>query len=69
MTTIASVPETRSFFVAARAAIAAFVVEVNAARARRAQQIALRSLLEMEPHRLDDMGIDIVDVRTALALR
>jgi uncharacterized protein YjiS (DUF1127 family) len=67
MTTIASVPETRSFFDAAHAAIAAFAAELSAARARRTQRIALRSLLEMDAHRLDDMGIDLVAVRSALS--
>ena len=28
------------------------------ARAERAQRIALQSLLELEPHRLDDLGIN-----------
>jgi hypothetical protein len=66
MTTIASVPETRSFFDAAHDAIRAFVAELNAARAARTRRIALLSLLDMEPHRLDDMGIDLVAVRDAL---
>jgi hypothetical protein len=67
MTTIASVPETRSFFEVAHAAVQAFVDEVNAVRARRAERIALRSLLEMDPSRLYDLGIDAIDVREALA--
>lgn len=67
MTTIASVPQGRSFFEVAHAAIAAFAGELNAARARRARRIALQSLLDMDAERLDDMGIDLVDVRSALA--
>jgi uncharacterized protein YjiS (DUF1127 family) len=27
------------------------------------------SLLEMDPHRLDDLGLDVHDVRNALAAR
>lgn len=67
MTTIASVPEPRSLFEAAHAAIQAFADELSAVRARRAQRIALRSLLEMDPGRLYDLGIDLIDVQQALA--
>lgn len=35
-------------------------------RARRAQRLALQSLLELEPHRLDDLGISVEAVRDAV---
>ena len=35
-------------------------------RAHRAQRLALQSLLELEPYRLDDLGISVDAVRDAL---
>jgi len=48
-------------------AFAHFVKAVRTARARRAQRIALASLLEMDASRLDDLGIDAQDVVEALS--
>jgi len=48
-----------SFF---EAAFEGFVAQVHAYRVRRAQRIALRTLLEMDPSRLEDFGIDAQDV-------
>ena len=53
-----------SFFETARAAIAAFVGELDA---RRAQRAALLGLLQFDADRLHDLGIDAIDVRDALA--
>ena len=36
------------------------------ARAERAQRIALQSLLELDPHRLDDLGINRGDLFDAM---
>ena len=36
-------------------------------RARRAQRVALQSLLELDAHRLDDLGLSIEAVRGAMA--
>jgi uncharacterized protein YjiS (DUF1127 family) len=36
------------------------------ARSERAQRIALQSLLELEPHRLDDLGINRGDLFDAM---
>jgi uncharacterized protein YjiS (DUF1127 family) len=38
-------------------------------RAARARRVALSSLLEMEAHRLDDLGITVQDVVDALGRR
>jgi uncharacterized protein YjiS (DUF1127 family) len=62
MTAIAQTT-TSSFF---EVAFAAFVAQVRAHRARRTQRIALRTLLEMDPSRLDDFGITAFDVMEAL---
>ena len=35
-------------------------------RARRSQRLALQSLLELEPYRLDDLGLSVETVRDAL---
>ena len=52
-----------SFFEEAFARISAFAREH---RARRAQRIALATLMEMDASRLDDLGIDTCDVIEAL---
>lgn len=44
----------------------AFTGLVAAYRARRARRLALRTLLEMEPYRLNDLGIEVGDVLDAL---
>jgi uncharacterized protein YjiS (DUF1127 family) len=36
-------------------------------RARRAQRVALQSLLELDAHRLDDLGLSVEAVRDAMA--
>ena len=36
-------------------------------RAESARRLALRDLLEMEPHRLNDLGINAFDVQQALS--
>lgn len=51
------------------AAFGALAGKVRVARARSVQRIALQSLLEMDPHRLDDLGLNVRDVRNALAAR
>ena len=38
-------------------------------RARRSQRLALQSLLELEPYRLDDLGLSVETVRDALGRR
>lgn len=38
----------------------------TAARVRRAQRLALKTLLEYEPHRLEDLGITRLDLFEAL---
>jgi uncharacterized protein YjiS (DUF1127 family) len=48
-----------SFF---EAAFEGFVAQVHAYRTRRAQRLALRTLLEMDPSRLEDFGISAQDV-------
>ena len=48
------------------AAFGAAARAVAAWRAERARTIALRDLLDMSPHRLSDLGIDVEDVRQAL---
>ena len=35
-------------------------------QARRARRLTLLTLLQMDPHRLDDMGIDVAELREAL---
>jgi hypothetical protein len=50
-------------------AFSALAGKVRQARARGAQRIALRSLLEMDQYRLDDLGLNVRDVRAALAER
>ena len=40
---------------------------LHAFRARRAERQAIASLLELDPSRLDDLGITSADVRDALA--
>jgi uncharacterized protein YjiS (DUF1127 family) len=44
----------------------AFGLWVAKARAARAQRIALGTLLEFDPHRLDDLGINRTDLFDAL---
>ena len=39
---------------------------VRSLHARRSQRLALESLLEMDPRRLNDLGLNVHDVRTAL---
>jgi uncharacterized protein YjiS (DUF1127 family) len=36
-------------------------------RAQRSRRLALQSLLELEPYRLDDLGLSVEAVREALA--
>jgi uncharacterized protein YjiS (DUF1127 family) len=62
MTTAATT--TAAFF---EDAFAHFVKTVRSHRARRAQRLALASLLEMDPSRLDDLGINAQDVAEALS--
>lgn len=38
-------------------------------RASRARRLALQSLLELEPYRLDDLGLSVEAVRDALVRR
>lgn len=38
-------------------------------RAQRARRIAMLSLMDLEPHRLDDLGITVQAVRDALDAR
>lgn len=47
-------------------AFMAAVTRLRAGRARRAQRIALRALMEFDPERLDDLGITAQDVLEAL---
>ena len=42
---------------------------VRTVRHRRAQHLALRSLLELDAHRLDDIGLNVRDVMDAVAAR
>jgi uncharacterized protein YjiS (DUF1127 family) len=48
------------------AAIHSVVSWIAAVRAERARQLTLRSLLEMDAHRLDDLGISPHDVTQAM---
>ena len=57
---------TPSFFEAAFAAIAR---RVRTARDRRARQIALINLMDMDANQLDDLGLSAGDVMDALAER
>jgi hypothetical protein len=63
MTTIARTTTT-SFLSAAFEAIA---TQVRTARGRRAQRIALLTLMDMDAGRLDDLGLNTQDVIDALA--
>ena len=38
-------------------------------RAERARRLALATLMEMDAHRLDDLGISVLDVQEALGRR
>jgi len=49
--------------------LAALVRVLRTRRIRRAQRLALVTLLEMDASRLDDLGISIEDVREALSTR
>jgi uncharacterized protein YjiS (DUF1127 family) len=51
---------------AVHTALAAVANAVAGWRAERARRLALNDLLAMEPHRLNDLGISIDDVRAAL---
>jgi uncharacterized protein YjiS (DUF1127 family) len=51
------------------AAFEALAGRVRSVRHRRAQHVALRSLLELDAHRLDDIGLNVRDVMDALAAR
>jgi uncharacterized protein YjiS (DUF1127 family) len=51
------------------AAFEALAGRMRNARHRRSQQIALRSLLELDAHRLDDIGLNVRDVMDAMAAR
>jgi hypothetical protein len=62
ITTVAATT-TASFF---EAAFEALTAHVRKGRVRRAQRIALRSLLEMDAVRLDDLGISAHDVIEAM---
>lgn len=62
MTTVAHTTS-QSFFEAAFEKIAGFAREH---RVRRAQRIALATLMDMGASRLDDLGLDIQDVIEAL---
>lgn len=48
------------------AAFAHFVKSVRTYRTRRAQRIALATLMDFGPDRLDDLGIDAFDIAEAL---
>jgi uncharacterized protein YjiS (DUF1127 family) len=61
MTTMES---TTSF---ASSAFGALARSFRIMRARRAQRLAVRALLDMDRGQLDDLGIDIEDVRDAFA--
>jgi uncharacterized protein YjiS (DUF1127 family) len=64
MTTVAKTT-TASFF---ETAFEVLVTRARESNARRAQRIALASLLEMDPRHLDDIGLsaaDVVDAFTA----
>lgn len=54
---------TRSFFESAFEKVSAFAREH---RVRRARRIALVTLMDMDAHRLDDLGIALEDVVEAL---
>lgn len=64
MTTSRTTKSLASLISAATGTLAATVRSIHA---HGAQQRALRDLLAMDPHRLDDLGIDAEDVRDALA--
>lgn len=59
-------PPTTPKIVAARA-IRAIIALLAGLRRKRAQRLALRRLVELDPARLDDLGIDRQDVIEALA--
>ncbi|KKB11624.1 hypothetical protein VE25_11580 [Devosia geojensis] len=47
-------------------AVEAVVEAVRALHARRTQRLALAALIEMDPGRLDDLGITVQDVQDAM---
>jgi uncharacterized protein YjiS (DUF1127 family) len=51
------------------AAFEAVAGRVRSARVRRSQRLALMSLMDMDAHRLDDLGLNVRDVMDALAAR
>jgi uncharacterized protein YjiS (DUF1127 family) len=64
MTTIFATETTVSFPVRA---LQALVRGFRTLQARRARRLVLATMLEMDPGRLDDLGIDVQDIREALA--
>lgn len=56
--------ETTAHFVAR--AVGAVVEGIRVLHARRAQRLALAALVEMDPGRLDDLGITVQDVQDAM---
>ena len=50
-------------------AFKALVRQVHAWRVRRAQRVAIAVMLEMEPYRLDDMGLGTADLCQAINSR
>jgi uncharacterized protein YjiS (DUF1127 family) len=48
------------------AAFETLVAAARAARARRARHLALATLIEMDAHRLDDLGLNVGDIVEAL---
>ena len=41
--------------------------QIRTSRTRRAQRLALVTLMEMTPHQLDDLGLDLGDIADAMA--
>ena len=64
MTTIFATESTTSLV---STALGSLVQAYRALQTKRAQQLAMRTLMEMAPGRLDDLGIDIHDVHDAFA--
>jgi uncharacterized protein YjiS (DUF1127 family) len=58
---------TETNFSFAGGAFSALIGGLRTLHARRAQRLAVAALLEMDPSRLDDLGVNALDIREALS--